>query len=119
MYLPSLTHLDNINGYDEDNNSVYGAEFTEVKSLSPFYERVIHYNDQKPWKNQNMDKTYMNYYKMRNEPEVMTYKQLILNPIPRDNHELIENFGENSQNFYAKLLSFLFLLFVVYYLVVN
>lgn len=99
-YSVSLTHLGNISGYYNDGNSVYGAEFNEIPALTPYYERVVHYTDQKPWIGQNMDKTYMNYSKMMNEDPVLTYKQLEFTAPPEDNHEIIENFEnfENSKN---------------------
>lgn len=154
MYETSLTQLGNFSGYYNDNNSLYGAEFNEIQAVTPYYERVVHHLDQKPWKNQSFDKTYMNYSKMMNEPPVVTYKELELKPISLDNYEFVENFENNMkinlqnctggctqnnsngnntiiketmtldnsnqsiqptmENYYPKLLSFIFILFIIY-----
>ena len=97
MYSTSLTHLGNLSGYHNDSNSVYGAEFNEVKALTPYYERVVHYIDQKPWKHQYIEKTYMNYYKAMNEDPVATYKELEFKPISADNYEFVESFDNVSK----------------------
>ncbi len=94
MYGTSLTHLGNLSGNMDDTNSTYGAEFTTAKEITPYYERMIHYTDQKPWKNQNIDKTYMNYYKRMNEPKVESYKELNFTPISQDNYEFVKNMGD-------------------------
>ncbi len=119
MQQTSLTNLGNINGYSDNNNNILTAEFNEIKSLTPYYERTIHYVDQKPWGKRYMDTTYMNHSKLMNEEPVVTYKELELKPIPYGNYQFVEGFGENSQNFYAKLLSFMFVMFMIYYLVVE
>lgn len=144
----SLTDLGNISGNHEDSDT-YGAIINEVNALTPYYERSIHYIDQKPWANKNMDKTYNNYYKAMNEGPVATYRELELKPIPQDKYEFIEDFCGNGtcnkvkddivtktrvmevdeymtlendnnnqmENYYPKLLSFLFLLFVIWLLI--
>jgi hypothetical protein len=119
MYTVSLTHLGNYMGDNESNNSIYGAEYSNAMAVTPYYERSMHYIDQKPWKNQNMDKTYMNYSKMMNEPWVDTYRELKLKPIPQINQEYItEGFSvAGTENFYVKLLFFIFVLFIIYYLI--
>jgi hypothetical protein len=94
MYSTSLTHLGNLSGYYNDSNSVYGAEFNEVKALTPYYERVVHYIDQKPWKHPYMESTYLNYYKAMNEAPIVTYKELEFKAISEDNHELVEGFND-------------------------
>jgi hypothetical protein len=143
MYSTSLTHLGNISGYNDNPDNVYGAEMTEAKTLTPYYERVVHYIDQKPWINQSFDKTYNNYYKQMNETPVVTYREYDLSPVSQDNYEFIENFndynyyhnnnnfkyglehfdqkdvnnndGENK-NFYGKMLLILFVMFIIYQL---
>ena len=97
MYSTSLTHLGNLSGYYNDKNSTYGAEFNEVKALTPYYERAIHYIDHKPWKHQYFDTTYLNYYKRRNEDPVITYKELEFKPISANNYESVEGFNNISK----------------------
>jgi hypothetical protein len=96
MYPPSLTHLGNLSGYYNDGDSVYGAEFSEVPALTPYYERAMHYDDQKPWQHPYIESTYLNYMKMMNEPPVVTYKELQFKPISDNNYEIVEHFTDGN-----------------------
>jgi hypothetical protein len=94
----SMNALGNVSG-NHENSEVYGAEINEVNALTPYYERSIHYVDQKPWGNKNMDKTYGNYLKAINENPVITYRELELKPVSQDKYEFVEDFCGNGTCF--------------------
>lgn len=115
----SFTHLGGLEGApDTCEGNIYGAQFMSADMKTPYYERTISTNVKVPWLAQSEEATYMNRTKPLNEDPVLTYKELKLKSIPND-YSYIEQFGENTQNFVFKILTILFIILLIYYLLTK
>ena len=92
----SIISLGHLSGADVNDlgasNSNYAAEFREVTDSEiknyPFEMRTSRVII-RPWLGQKYEKTYNNYIKSKNEPEVNTYKHIIYQPVSSLNYESI------------------------------
>lgn len=141
----SLTHLDGLSGSvplgTEIGSSSHkvdinmgGAEFKNVEYKTPYYEYTITERIVPPWLGLEQEKTFMNYIKDKNEPEVKTYKNIKLNPVSTRKYESykpiinttteryknIEAFDlnprENQWNNIMKIIIVILLIYYLYYI---
>ena len=114
----STDHLDGIEGVsDKDQYDLYGAAFMTITDMhTPYYDRMITQDQNRPWFGQSMETTYMNNTKILNEDPVLTYKELKLSNIDSNNYESVEHFGENTQNLVFKILFAMFIMMFIYYI---
>ncbi|QKF93614.1 hypothetical protein QKU48_gp0156 [Fadolivirus algeromassiliense] len=114
----SLTHLGGLEG-NSDEDVVYGAEYMETDIKTPYYERMVTTTVDIPWIAQDMEATYMNRTKPLNEKEPDLNFNIKL--IPKNKYDEvydIEGFGKSdTQNLFFKILSALFIIFIIYLLV--
>ena len=120
----------NVQGVQESSNDyVYGAAFREVKTYTPYYQRVIKECVNVPWLAKNEEIQFMNRYKAANEPPVVSYKDLELSSVPYTNYENVpksyyfdpnilsiegfEGFSENTHFYIFKLLLIILLIVLI------
>jgi hypothetical protein len=83
---------------------------------TPYYERMLTETVIAPWYDTVQEASYMNGQKLLNEPYVETYRELDMGPIPQNNNSEIEGFGENTQSLIFKILSAIFIVILICYL---
>lgn len=92
-YNRSVTSLGNLSGIvplDTDEGSSYGASFAPAIGNTPYYESMVTETVDAPWLAQPQEATFLNRTTVPNKPEVETYKNLKLSPIPQQKYETYE-----------------------------